>query len=262
MNKKRLLYIQLDYLRLFRLCRKLGIVNRKRKVPGEYDTDGKALGATRRLLKDFVKHIFPECSITSGRIIMAILPSAEHNVIRDLNNKSEGFFSNAPDGERAQELLRELREHIDGFVCPALPYEIRILSSSSVPMSRFNAIAVKNHMTNRPPDEFYRCALACLKYREIWDRNMAFLREFLVRESAMEAERIAEREREKKVRRAAERERLKAEKHLADKDKEIIAKKMREMKEKTLLEEKKKKEQAQNLFNQAMEKYVKEAQNE
>lgn len=55
---RRIPYIQIDYLRLFRLARQQGLINRKRKMPVEYNNYKRALLACSNLFKTFVVKLF------------------------------------------------------------------------------------------------------------------------------------------------------------------------------------------------------------
>lgn len=54
---------QLDFLKLFRLCRELGLVSRCRKMPIQYDNLSNMKSSCRRLLRLVVAHSFPNYDI-------------------------------------------------------------------------------------------------------------------------------------------------------------------------------------------------------
>ena len=61
---KQIHYRQIDYLRLFRLCKNIGFINRKRKMPSEYGEDiSNARSAGKRLLRSLIKELFSDLEI-------------------------------------------------------------------------------------------------------------------------------------------------------------------------------------------------------
>lgn len=166
-------YLQIDFLRFFRLCRSLGIVNRKRKMPAEYDDNFMAEGAGRRLLKTFLeKYLFadwPKIRVSYPGHRINVLPNDKviFNLIKNISYDSVLMALLGSEWTDAYQKYVRLGES-NLYIYPYLPYEIVIYSKCS------------NNKTNdyRPQVRFYDCALECIKYKELWDNTMRDLHRF------------------------------------------------------------------------------------
>jgi len=163
-------YRQLDFLRLFRLARGLELVKRKRKMPVNYDSDSNARSACRRLLRAVIKQLFNDCTMTSNwNHYFVVLPQEQRNAltyfIRNIGYLTRSDIREVRDAVASYE---EIAEHIDGFIYPALPSQIKVrLSSASHTRRNRNSIqAIK------PAENFYRCAVACIRYKAIWNTHI------------------------------------------------------------------------------------------
>ncbi len=168
-------YRQLDFLRLFRLARSLGLVKRKRKMPVDYDNptntkvNSNARSACRRLLRVIIKHLFDDCEVTSNWNHYFITLPQEHRVVLSYFMRNIGYLGRSDNREvrDAVASFREIREHIDGFVYPALPAQIKVRLSTSRRSARQNI-----DMPVKPAENFYRCAVACMNYKTIWTTHI------------------------------------------------------------------------------------------
>lgn len=201
-------YIQLDFLRLFRLCREIGAIGRKRKVPIDYNEPKKAIHAGRRLLKILITFLFPNFQMTNRNGIYFV--NVPHNIRNDfmfINNRHEEYFNLlGEEGRNIQDLYADLKSHRNGFIRSFLPSEFRIYAQSYSIMSEYN-IAVSNGAICRPREEFYRCAKTILEYKNIWDNNVEKIREFVERELSLTNQRnaqLAETQREQRQRENAQ----------------------------------------------------------
>jgi hypothetical protein len=172
-------YRQLDFLRLFRLARSLEIAKRKRKMPVEYKDNAEkgptnARSACRRLLREVVKYVFPGFEINSNwnnyfvHIPLEIRSTLTY-IQRNIGRLEASTKRNVRDMVAH---YNELKEHIDGLVYPGFPYQINVrLSSTDHSRYRRARMAARGQGTNiRPPENFYKCALACIQYKALWDR--------------------------------------------------------------------------------------------
>lgn len=245
-------YRQIDFLRLFKLCKEQGIVKRKRKMPTEYKSNNER-SAGKRLLHDLVKHLFPNYDIKSDSVYFYIVIPKEINyALAGLASKPRSFFDNA--GGEGEQILRKfgmVRQNLGGHIFPAFPYEININVINVDISSRYNQLINNNIQTSRPRDSYYTCALSCIEYAKIWNGNIQALVDFYRDEEGRQKQREAEALLRKKERRQAERLRLEQEKGGKIEVQKEDVKKLKEV-----VETKEKKQPAQDAFNIAMQKYI------
>lgn len=253
---KTLQYRQIDFLRLFRLCKNMGLVKRKRKMPNEYESSYQ-ISAGKRLIRKLIKELFPNYDIKSNSICYYItIPKDISKLLLVLRSRPRSYFDNA--GKEGKEAMRRfdiIRQNLNGFVYPDLPYEIKVSVISSDNNSRYNVLREYGIMTRRPRETFYNCAKSCVEYKRIWDENIQYLSEFFNVEEGRQKEREVEALRLKQERKCAERLRLEQEKTNQD---IVYNKKNEELKrlEGQIEKEKQSKLQgAQGLFNSALEIY-------
>lgn len=258
---KKIQYRQIDFLRLFRLCKQRGIVKRKRKTPAEYGADrAGARGAGKRLLRSLIKELFPNFGISGdfGRFFLTV-PAEDRDLISNLSSLSRTFFANAGDaGTEALSKFEELRQNIDGHVAPAIPYEIKIHVGSSNPSDKYNNLIRQGISTNRPRENFYNCAIACIKFKKIWDENVPFLRTFYERESRLERQREEEAREAQRERRRAERERLLQERAEREERERERIQALRQLEEQIENERISRVYGAQSAFDRAMQQYMRD----
>jgi len=255
---KKIQYRQIDFLRLFRLCRQRGIVKRKRKTPTEYGDDSSgARGAGKRLLRALIKELFNEFEINSdfGTYFLAI-PRADRDMLSGLSSRTRTFFDNAQEGADALRRFGELRQNISGHILPSLPYEIKIHIGSNDPADRHNSLQGRGIATARPRENFYVCAISCIKYKELWDEHMPFLRTFYERESRIERQREEQAREAQRERRRLERERLLQERAEREEQERERMAALRRLETQLENERVARVEGAQSAFDRAMQQYM------
>jgi hypothetical protein len=164
-------YRQIDFLRLFRLCKSLELVNRKRKMPTEYNTgdiekDQKnARSACRRLLRALIVNIFPDTyTIRSNYNCYHIeFPNDMRDAISFLNSNIRNF-ERADDEELRNAAVgyRQITDRNRVFIHARVPYSIKINFSN--PGVRYGSYVFK------PAENFYECAKECVAFQEVWNR--------------------------------------------------------------------------------------------
>jgi hypothetical protein len=251
-------YRQIDFLRLFRLCRNIGAVKRKRKMPVEYadNDDGALRGASKRLLRVLIKHLFSDFEISSSYGTYFItLPTETKSALSFIETHSRDYFSTVgQQGILALEKYSEIRQTIGGHVVPSIPYEIKVYMKSIDRQSPFH-VAMQSGTKSKPAEDFSRCAEACAQYKELWDRNIPFLIDFVKEESIKEKERAVEVERTRKARikrEAEEAERERKEKIKQEKIQAELLKRLEADAEKQRVE---RINNAQSLFDSALQSY-------
>jgi len=173
-------YRQIDFLRLFKLARQLGVIKRKRKMPVEYKGEDEkaytnARSACRRLLREVIKHTFPGYELNSNwNHYYVHIPD---NIRRALSYLRRNYGRLERHSDRnVRDVIAHyglLVEHIDSHIYPSFPYQINIHLSSSRrgryrrAMRRARGRAGEE---TRPSENFHKCALACLEYKKLWDR--------------------------------------------------------------------------------------------
>jgi hypothetical protein len=197
-------YRQLDFLRLFRLCRNLELFNRKRKMPVEYNTDDldkndkNSRSACRRLLRGLVVHIFPDnYTIKSNFNNYFVEFSPEmRSALSYINGQVYNLErSQDPEYREAARGYRLIAGHVAGFIYPRIPYSVKIHFS---PDSRRRYRDVRRMAMGggnpygdyiwKPPESFYKCAKACLEYKEHWDKYSDLLMKVAERHKREEEE--------------------------------------------------------------------------
>jgi hypothetical protein len=181
-------YRQLDFLRLFKLARELELVKRKRKMPTSYNdlsnptkaaTDARS--ACRRLLRTVLKHLFNDRFVVTSNWsnYFVTIPKEERTALTFfIKNMDRLRNSQQKSIREAVSSYHELSADIDGAIHPALPHQIRVrLSNISQRDERIrrqgsNGVYVARR---QPPENFYRCALACIRYKKIWDQHMGII---------------------------------------------------------------------------------------
>jgi len=187
-NEDRINYLQIDFLRLFRLCKNMNIISRKRKMPIDYISDSKnfdkALVANKRLFTMFLKSLFNGYSISNEKYSYYI--SVPYSMVSDITYIEKlitRITSNNTTPRQIDILQRHLnlKDGIRGHICliRGKSLEIRV-SLSSVDASSPARNAILKGNTNRPSQDFYRCALACIDFKNIWERDMALINQFVI----------------------------------------------------------------------------------
>lgn len=266
--EKTLQYRQINFLRLFRLCKNMGIIKRKRKMPNEYkDANQKTAG--KKLVHAVIKELFPNYDIKSDSAYYYItIPKNINEVLASLGSKPRSYFTNAgAEGEDALRRFGLLRQNMGGHIFPVFPYEIKVSVINTETNSRYNTLIRSGiRGCSRPREDFYSCAKLCVEYKKLWEEHAQYLVDFFRVEEGRQKEREAEALRQKQERRRAERLRLEQERAgiAATQNKKSEEPKKEESKKEELkkLEEQIEKEKqnkitnAQSSFNQALERFM------
>jgi len=206
-------YRQLDFLRLFKLCKDLNLFNRKRKMPIEYkstneDNDDKnSRSSCRRLLRALVSHIFPtQYSVKSNFSNYFVeFPPDMRSALSYININYRSMESSTnPEYIEAVTGYRLISGQVGGFVFPRVPYSIKIHFSPDQRRQyrdvRRAALDSGNNFGDyvwKPAESFYQCAKACLEYKEHWDKYSNLILK-VADQHKLEAEVLAEQK--KKIR--------------------------------------------------------------
>jgi len=171
---------QIDFLRLFRLCRDMGLVNRKRKMPIEYLRDGECKNACKRLLKEVLQEVYKEHQIHVGyNSATAHIPNElqrqYQQMMRDVfYNDYYTPYGGHPVRQRVV-LPAPAMELLNSF------YNFTGFGNRHVTLSFPNYIMFNYRMYDRnqrdrdQKESFYRCALDCIGFKKHWDDSMAII---------------------------------------------------------------------------------------
>lgn len=206
-------YRQLDFLRLFKLCKDLNLFNRKRKMPIEYksnnseNNDKDARSACRRLLRALIKHIFPESYNVKSNFsnYFVEFPVDMRTALSYINNNAHHLERST--NEEYREAVRGYRliaMPVGGFVSPRIPYSIKIHFS---PDQRRQYRDVRRTALGqghgdyvwKPAENFYKCAKACVEYKQYWDEFANLIIKVAEKHRAEVEEAARNREKLKKV---------------------------------------------------------------
>jgi hypothetical protein len=179
-------YRQIDFLRLYRLCKDLNLFNRKRKMPIEYksnnesNNDEDSRSACRRMLRTLIIHIFPDnCKIKSSFDNYYVeFPADTREAFSYISNNSR-VLEHSEDLEYKDAVVgfRFLSDQFGGFVYPRMPYSVKIHFSQDQ-RRRFrgsrrntaNSINDSGEYIYKPSESFYKSAKACVEYKTHWDK--------------------------------------------------------------------------------------------
>lgn len=187
-NEEKINYLQIDFLRLFRLCKNMNIVSKKRKMPIDYINDNKnfdkSLSANKRLFSVFLKDLFSGYNISNEKYLYYIsVPSYMKNDIFYIEKLITQITSVNTTSRQIDILQRHLnlKDGIRGHVCliKGVDLEIRV-SLSSVDASSPARNAILKGNPNRSSQDFYRCALACIDFKNMWERDMVLINQFVI----------------------------------------------------------------------------------
>lgn len=193
-------YLQIEFMRLFKICKELGCVKRKRNMPVDYPhAEARARQAVTRLMRTLTDHLFPKdegFSIYTSRERFNIQPNfTTRNVI---------CFANTHVSEmRRQPNAVELARLFDGFMNPAVArVHVRMFSN------QFRVDPSPNNGYRTP--NFCACAKELIEFKNAfmafyvaWVAHMEGLKTVQERE-AEQREAEIEIARQAEVRRAAE----------------------------------------------------------
>ncbi|MGW8177894.1 MAG: hypothetical protein ACWGQW_03755 [bacterium] len=210
-NQKTLQYKQIDFLRLFRLCRERGVVRRKRKMPSQYDRASHVNSSCSKLFKSFLTGVFEdsEVQVDNRRNQYRVMtPSGAAERLNFINGRRT-FLTSV---DEYRDIIRRLdalsvANDNNGFITGVDAHGYNSFVVASTPSADGRYQAVVSGLTNasnvtRPREEYYRCAKACLDYKARWNEHIGILCSF-VDDHRQEIERRMAEQRDQ-----AERERL------------------------------------------------------
>lgn len=212
-QNKVLQYRQIDFLRLFKLCRELGVIQRKRKMPTQYDGQNYASLAISKLFKSFLTETFEDLQINAEARLHSYsinIPHETSEKLRFINNR----FQTLNVHENYADILTRFTTLMDvsnfNFIISPRDYNFTLLKITAMPNvgGRFQSIVANMESrvyVSRPREEYYRAAKDCLAYKAVWNEHIGHLCEFVDRER----ENIERRAQEEQDRlRLAEQERI------------------------------------------------------
>ena len=172
---------QIDFLRLFRLCKSIGLVARKRKMPSEYSKDGECKNACKRLLTLVVKEVFKDHTLRPGySSVQVYTPSETSSQLREIAQQVlyPDYYRNrliAMPGEVRERViaLQNFDNFGNGHISLSFPSSI--------------AFNYRSYATNIAKDSFYHCALDCIAFKTYWDEQVTSILEIY-----KEAQRVAQ----------------------------------------------------------------------
>lgn len=181
---KQIMYRQIDFLRLFRLCKKMGYVKRKRKMPVQYDKQSYVHSSCSKLFKTFLTGLFEDTDIhvdTRRHEYTIQIPSAAAEALQFIT-RYKNFLLGSKKYADLMFKFEELSCNTNGFIVTPETFSYTRFKILSAPRQtgRYGAIVeniVRSYVGNiaRPVEEYFRCATESIKYKEIWNRNATFL---------------------------------------------------------------------------------------
>lgn len=167
---------QIDFLRLFRLCKSMGLVNRKRKMPSEYLRDGECKNACKRLIVLVAREVYKDYQIHAGYGSINIYAPHEigqqlRQVVQDVlypdyygygNNRNRTRITLSQEGSTRLNALHNFEGFGNGHVNLSFPNNFA-----------FNYRSYNGTSGSR--DSFYRCALDCIAFKKFWEDSVALI---------------------------------------------------------------------------------------
>lgn len=178
---KTLQYKQLDFLRLFRLSRELGIVRRKRKMPIQYERSTHINSSCSKLFKTFLTGLFEDSDIQvdNRRGVYTIqTPEGAGEKLSFLNQHRQ-YLSNQGEASIIAG-LDAIGTDASGFITGPVQYNYNNFTITASPNTNGRYQAVAAGLENvaelsRPREEYFRCAKACLDYKARWNEHVGRL---------------------------------------------------------------------------------------
>lgn len=167
---------QIDFLRLFRLCKSMGLVARKRKMPTEYLRDSECKNASKRLLMLVVKDTFKDQNVHSGYSGITVSTSGPAAAeFRTIVNAvlSPNYYPN--NGRRRVQLPPAAHSRLDELSNGVPNFGNGHVSLNFPHSISFNYRSYRNDIGGRK-DSFYRCALDCIAFKRHWDESVDIIR--------------------------------------------------------------------------------------
>jgi len=221
---------QIDFLRLFRLCKDMGIVNRKRKLPTEYFRDIEQKNACKRLLTAVIKSVYKDYRIYIGsHSIIVNMPINVSSQLRTILEEIVYHYSYCSQRvELSEEAIRQINDLIN----------LNEFGYAHINSGFPQNIHFRYFPHNGTMENFYHCALDCINFKKYWDEQIVFILKVYGEAKLKANDHLKEtqkKEKEKKLQRQQE--------ELQQQEEEF-----RELQEK--------KQQSQQLFNQALSAYL------
>ena len=180
---KRLQYKQIDFLRLFRLCREMEFVRRKRKMPNQYEKTSYINSSCSKLFKTFLTGLFSESDINvDGRrsIYTIVTPEGTAERLTYIRNNINTLLKI----QEYRDLVRAyniINTNNSGFITTPESYGFQHFTvtpiSNSGRYSRVSASVPNEYLKDisRPKEEYYRCAKVCISFKEVWNNNVGYI---------------------------------------------------------------------------------------
>lgn len=264
MNTKRTQYRQIDFLRLFRLCRARGIVKRKRKMPAQFDRASHENSCCSKLFKSFLTDTFEDAEIkvdNRAGTYSIITPEGAAERLRFIRDNLGAIRTNHPEMfRRYSELTTPDNDFVRSLTSCNFAYFLITVAAQR--NSRYGNLIenlpenARANQVSRPKEEYYRCALACLEFKELWNNHIGVLCSFV--DSQREEVRVAEEQRRREAVREEARQRQAAEERRRQEQEEAAAAATRAEAERQAVRqqaertEEARRRRSQNLFNNAL----------
>jgi hypothetical protein len=153
-------YYQINFLRLFKLAKSIGAVNRKRKMPSNYPTAGDSKKACDRLFKTFLAKLFGGFEITSE--------AARYNRF---------YIHTSSELQEAFQLFQEERDYISEHHSEAFGLFTQLTSFSHAAVGIndiYRSYITVNLMSCRSLScrDYFETAKACVAFKALWDNTV------------------------------------------------------------------------------------------
>jgi len=164
-------YLHIDFLRLFRLCRQLGYVNKKRKMPNEYALTPQAIDCCKRLLKTFLTKTFPEGTVSvSGSNVHVTFSDKHTNLLRGAIQKC----NMAEKGKEIRQLFDEMCSNTNNYLQTHFYSYNKHISISTTGRTYYYRY---DRYSGRTPHRFFEAAQAAIEFKQKWDVLIPWLTE-------------------------------------------------------------------------------------
>lgn len=182
--EREIIYLQIDFLRLFRLARRFKYVNRNRIMPSKYDDISDAVNCCKRLMKSVLLKMFPRdiASIKTHGPEFRIYFNKKYI---DLFN----FFTNYKWAENEKDIKKNFyslcRDRLGLRIFLNSIGNYNIIISTTI----FNNLPIIRNCS-RTTHRFYDVFLEILEYKNIWNSIIPEL--FIIMNKALENSKVLE----------------------------------------------------------------------
>lgn len=158
--EREIIYLQIDFLRLFRLVRRLKYINRNRIMPSKYDNVNDAVNCCKRLMKSVLLKIFPRdiANIKTYGSEFKIFFNKKYTNLFD-------FFIDYKWVENEEEIKKKFY-----LLCrdrSSLRIYLRSINNYNIIIS--TKMFVNSYIIGRTAHRFYNVFLEILEYKKLWD---------------------------------------------------------------------------------------------